>query len=187
MKNVILFATGSGSNVENIVNYFSDKENIQVSHVYTNNSKSGVIERCQRLEIPYTVFTKEEFINGTVRSIVESNKPDLIVLAGFLLLVPEEFVHAFSNKIINIHPSLLPKYGGKGMYGANVHKAVVENKEEETGITIHYVNEKFDEGEIILQSSFEVLDMNLEAIEAKIHELEFYWLPRIIEDLLAKS
>ncbi len=184
MKNIVLFASGSGSNVENIVFYFKKSLNINVAHVYTNNPDAGVIERCKRLKVPCTVFTKEEFRNGEVLEKVKADNPELLVLAGFLLLVPPLFVQAYPNKIINMHPALLPDYGGKGMYGSKVHRAVIENKEPITGITIHYVNEQFDKGEIILQSSFEIKEYSLEYVEKHIHELEHHWFPIMIERLL---
>ena len=184
MKNLVLFASGSGSNVENIATYFKNSLTIHVAHVYTNKPNAGVIERCRRLKIPCTVFTKAEFKDGSLLEKVNLENPDLVVLAGFLLLVPINFIEAFPNKIINIHPALLPEYGGKGMYGSNVHKTVIENKEPITGITIHYVNEHFDKGEIILQSSFEIKEYDLEYVESHIHELEHHWFPIAIERLL---
>ena len=184
MKNIVLFASGSGSNVENIANYFKNSLTIRVAYVYTNNLNAGVIERCKRLKIRCTVFTKEEFKDGALLEEVNLENPDLVVLAGFLLLVPTNFISAYPNKIINIHPALLPDYGGKGMYGSNVHRAVIENKEPITGITIHYVNEYFDKGEVILQSSFEIKEYSLEYVESHIHELEHHWFPIVIERLL---
>ena len=184
MKNIVLFASGSGSNVENIITYFKKSLNIKVAHVYTNNPKAGVLERCERLKVPCTVFAKEEFNNGTTLEEIKLLQPELLVLAGFLLLVPSKFIEEFPNQIINIHPSLLPDYGGKGMYGSHVHKAVIANKEPITGITIHYVNEQFDKGEVILQSSFEIKEYSLEFVEKQIHELEHHWFPIVIERLL---
>lgn len=184
MKRVVIFASGSGSNAENIIRYFRNSNTNVEFTVYTNNSKAGVIERCERLSVPCIVFTKTKMVEGELLNQLTTANPDLIVLAGFLLLIPKSFVESFPNKIVNIHPALLPKYGGKGMYGDNVHRAVIENREKETGITIHLVNEKFDEGEILLQSSFEIQEYTLEAITKQIHELEFKLFPGVVESLI---
>lgn len=183
-KKIVLFASGSGSNVENIIRYFKDSLQVGVEHVFTNKPQAGVLDRCKKLGVETSVFSREEFKAGVVGDKVAALAPDLIVLAGFLWLVPEHFIQRFPNGIINLHPSLLPDYGGKGMYGSNVHKAVIDNKEELTGITIHYINEHFDKGEILLQASFEIEQYELEWVEQKIHELEHHWLPRVIERLL---
>ena len=171
-------------NVENIIRYFKNSTGIRVQAVFTNNPAAGVIEKCKKHNIPCSVFNKDEFKEGTTLKKVKEVEPDLIVLAGFLLLIPLNFIQAFPEKIINIHPALLPNYGGKGMYGSNVHKAVLENKEPISGITIHYVNEFFDKGEIILQSSFEIKEQTLEYVEENIHKLEHHWFPIVIERLL---
>jgi phosphoribosylglycinamide formyltransferase-1 len=184
MKSVAIFASGSGSNAENIIQYFKDKGINVDFRVYTNNSKAGVIDRCNRLKVPCTIFTRHDLNGGHILNHLKSYDPDLIVLAGFLLLVPADFVKEFPRRIVNVHPALLPKYGGKGMYGDNVHRAVIENKEAETGITIHYVNEHFDEGEIIEQSSFPISELSLEAITKQIHDLEYKIFPLVIEKLL---
>src|SRR3954465_15686326 len=140
MKKIVLFASGSGTNAENIILHFNNGSFATVSAVFSNNANAGVLNRCQRLEVPSVVFSKDELNNGSVLDQLQKLDPDLIVLAGFLLKFPEAIIEAFPRKIINIHPALLPKYGGKGMYGAHVHKAVLENKEAETGISIHYVD-----------------------------------------------
>lgn len=184
MKKIVIFASGSGSNAENIITYFKDSLEISVVHVFTNNPEAGVIQRCEKHGVDYTIFSRLDFKEGKVEEQVASFNPDLIVLAGFLWLIPLSFVQRFPEKIINLHPSLLPNYGGKGMYGSNVHKAVIENKEEMTGITIHFVNEHFDKGEVLLQSSFEIEKYELAWIENKIHALEHHWLPIVIEKLL---
>ncbi len=189
MKEIVLFASGSGSNVENIVQYFKDNDGIKVACVLTNNTKAYVIERCKQLEIPLLYFNRTAFSrSNTVLNVLHSLKPDLIVLAGFLWKIPKDLVTAFPNKIINIHPALLPKYGGKGMYGANVHKAVKENGEKETGITIHYVNEHYDEGAIIFQERTVLSEEDsFEAIAQKVHALEYEHFPKVIEKLLLKN
>lgn len=188
-KRIVLFASGSGSNVENIVNYFSEKSTITVTAVLTNKRDAKVIDRCNRLNICCLYFNKQAF-NGSdcVLDILRSIGPDLIVLAGFLWKIPTNLIEAFPNKIINIHPALLPKYGGKGMYGMHVHKAVKESRDTETGITIHYVNEEYDEGAIIHQARTSVLPENTpEEIAEKIHELEYEHFPKVLEKVLAKS
>ena len=151
-KRIILFASGNGSNAVNICQYFEHVQNIDVTEVYTNNSKARVINKLTFFGIKTNVFNKVAFTDGELLSEIKSKKPSLIVLAGFLWKIGSDWVKEFSNKIINIHPALLPKYGGKGMYGTHVHKAVKENHETETGITIHYVNEAYDEGEVIFQA-----------------------------------
>jgi len=186
MKNIVLFASGSGSNVENIVQYFHTKPNVTIATVLTNKRDAKVLDRCNRLNISSLCFNKIAFLQSDcVLDILKSMNPDLIVLAGFLWKIPEKIVDAFPNKIINIHPALLPKYGGKGMYGMKVHKAVKANNDKETGITIHYVNENYDEGSIIHQSRIEILPQDdADAIAAKVHKLEYEHFPRIIENLL---
>lgn len=187
MKRIVLFASGSGSNVENIANYFKDNPLVTVTAVFTNKRDAKVIDRCNRLKINALYFNKISFSGSDcVINLVKALKPDLIVLAGFLLKIPEDFVKSFPNKIINIHPALLPKHGGKGMYGMHVHNAVKENKEAETGITIHYVNENYDEGAIIHQTKTAVLDLDSpEDIAQKVHLLEYEHFPKVIEKLLS--
>ncbi|TDD99827.1 phosphoribosylglycinamide formyltransferase [Flavobacterium cellulosilyticum] len=188
MMNIVIFASGSGSNAENIIKHFITKDTGTVVAVFTNNPNAKVIERAQKLKVPAIVFSKEDFIEGEVLQKINSFQPDWIVLAGFLLKLPESFVAAFPNKIINIHPALLPKYGGKGMYGMHVHKAIVENKENETGITIHYVNENYDEGNIIFQKKVAVLVTDTpEVVAEKIHELEQRYFPEVVEKLITNT
>ena len=154
--NIIIFASGNGSNAENIIRYFTKtNHNIQFK-VITNNQNAGVVKRCENLNIECLIFKKKDFENTNVLKFLEKNKPYLIILAGFLLKIPNNIINNFEKKIVNIHPSLLPKYGGKGMYGINVHKKVIANKEKESGISIHYVNGNYDEGEIIFQKSIEI-------------------------------
>ena len=185
-KQIVLFASGSGSNVENIIRYFQDKPNVTIAMVLTNKSNAKVLERCNRLNINALYFNKTAFKEtDCILDILKCAKPDLIVLAGFLWKVPENIIKAFPNKIINIHPALLPKYGGKGMYGDNVHKAVKMNKDDESGITIHYVNEHYDEGAIIHQAKTKIVSEDkVEDIAAKVHALEYDHFPKVIEQLL---
>lgn len=186
MSKVAIFASGSGSNAENIVNYFN-KSSKEVDFVFlTNNPNAFVNERGKVLGIEVIKFTKEEFVStDIVINKLNDFGCDLIVLAGFLLLIPERLVSAYRNKIINIHPALLPKYGGKGMYGSKIHQAVYDNKEKETGITIHYVDENYDEGKIITQEVVEIAPSDTpKEIEAKIHKLEYSFYPRVVEALL---
>ncbi len=185
MVRIALFASGSGSNVENIANYFTGSKTFSISTVFVNNPKAGVIERCNRLGLDYFVFNRSDFYDKTIVIDELQKSSDAIVLAGFLWKVPINLIHNYPNKIINIHPALLPKYGGKGMYGMNVHKAVKENKETESGITIHYVNENYDEGAIIFQAKTLVSSSDEpEDIAHKIHQLEYKHFPRIIEKTL---
>jgi phosphoribosylglycinamide formyltransferase 1 len=188
MKKVVIFASGSGTNAENIIRYFKNNKTAVVVSVFTNNPNAKVIERANNFQVPTEIFAKNELIERKVIEKLIHFSPDLIVLAGFLLKMPENLIELFPNKIINIHPALLPKYGGKGMYGMNVHKAIVENKEKETGITIHYVNENYDEGNIIFQKKVSVLVSDTaEVVAEKIHELEQQFFPKVIEDLLNAS
>ncbi len=186
MKRIVLFASGSGSNVENIVNYFQEKPNVTIAMVLTNKRDAKVLDRCNRLNISSLCFNKQAYsTSDTVLNLIKDANPDLIVLAGFLWKIPEKYVKSFPNKIINIHPALLPKYGGKGMYGDNVHKAVKENKESETGITIHFVNENYDEGAIIEQQKVTISPKDThQEIAQKVHHLEYEYFPKVIERLL---
>lgn len=186
MKKIVLFASGAGSNVENIVNFFAKNEKVEISKVYTNNPNAYVIGRCDRLGVDCKVFGRKEFREtGSVLAELQGIAPDLIVLAGFLWLVPNDIVQAFPKRIINIHPALLPKYGGKGMYGQKVHQAVIDNRESETGITIHYVDEKYDEGTVILQAKCQVDNTDTaDDVARKVHELEYEYFPKVIADLL---
>ncbi|WP_339707870.1 phosphoribosylglycinamide formyltransferase [uncultured Kriegella sp.] len=187
MKSILLFASGSGSNVENIVNYFHHKPNVTIAGVLTNKKDAKVIDRCNRLKINALYFNRQAFYGSDcVLEVVRSFNPDLIVLAGFLWKMPKNILENFPETIVNIHPALLPKYGGKGMYGMNVHKAVKENQDYETGITIHYVNENYDEGAIIHQAKTIVLPGDSpEMIAEKVHRLEYEHFPRTLEKLLA--
>ena len=186
MKRVVVFASGSGTNAENLIKFFQNRNEVSVIHVLTNNPHAKVLQRCLGLGVKTTVFNKEDFIeNHKVLEILKSLNPDLVVLAGFLWKIPDEILKEFPNKIINIHPSLLPKYGGKGMYGKHVHEAVLRNKEPKSGITIHYVNENYDDGAIIFQTHcfIDTLD-NAEDIARKIHALEIEHFPKVVESVL---
>ncbi len=187
MTRIVIFASGSGTNAENIIKYFQAIEKIKVTYVLTNNKNAGVLNRAKKLDIPSIIFSNKEFITDTFLSFL-SDKADLIILAGFLLKVPDTIVKAFPNKIINIHPALLPKYGGKGMYGMHVHNAVVANNETKSGITIHYVNERYDEGAVIFQKEISLSkDDTPDDVAAKIHILEQENFPKVIEDIIQKS
>ena len=187
-KRIAIFASGSGSNAQKIMEHFKKHDDAEVSIVLTNNPDAYVLQRADNFEIPSHVFDRNEFFNTNhVVNLLKSLEIDIIVLAGFLWLVPENLLKAFPNKIINIHPALLPKYGGKGMYGDNVHKAVLANGEEESGITIHFVNEHFDEGEIIQQARFKIeKGDDLEMIKFKGQQLEHLHFPKVVENLLKK-
>ena len=184
MKKLVVFASGSGSNAENIHDYFKNKD-VEIVAIFTNNKEAFVIERAKKLKIPCFVFDRGDYKNGKVLEKVNLFTPDLIVLAGFLWLIPPSFVNKYPNQIVNIHPALLPKYGGKGMYGDNVHKAVVEAHEKESGISIHFVNEQYDEGNIIFQAKCIIEEKDTpESLATKIHALEYKHFPKEIEKVL---
>ena len=185
VKKIILFASGSGTNVENIIKYFHDNIHVEIVGVFTNNPKAGVIDRVEQMKIPLNIFNKLELNNGELVKQICLLTPDLIVLAGFLLKIPLDFTKIFFKKIINIHPSLLPKHGGKGMYGDRVHQSVKKARDKETGISIHYVNEHYDEGSIIFQAKVRVLEQDsIRKIAHKVHRLEYKYYPEIIQKLL---
>lgn len=186
MKHIAILASGSGTNAENISRYFADSTEIRVAVVLSNNQKAGVHERVGKLGIPSFVFTREEFAEGTIilNKLVEY-QVDLVVLAGFMNKISEVLLNAYPNKMINIHPSLLPKYGGKSMYGMYVHEAVVAAGEKETGITIHYLNDQYDKGGVIFQTSCPVYPLDTpEEVAARVHGLEYTYYPQVIENLL---
>jgi phosphoribosylglycinamide formyltransferase-1 len=186
MKNIVLFASGAGTNAENIALFFRDIPGVEVSNIFSNNPNAGVLERAKKLNIRTFVFDRKMFFESDeVLNLLSEISPDLIVLAGFLWLVPEKLIKAFPNRVVNIHPALLPEYGGKGMYGDRVHQAVIDNGERESGITIHYVNEKYDDGNIIFQGKCPVETRDTpESLAAKVHQLEYEHYPRIIKQLL---
>ena len=187
-KRIAIFASGSGSNAQKIMEHFKRSAEAEVVLVLTNNAQAYVLQRADNFEIPSHIFTRQEFYEtDDIIRMLKTLQVDLIVLAGFLWLVPQTLLAAFPNKIINLHPALLPKYGGKGMYGDNVHKAVLANGEEESGITIHFANAQFDEGEIIHQSKFKIEPGdNLEMVKFKVQQLEHQHFPKVIENLLKK-
>ncbi|MCD4697987.1 MAG: phosphoribosylglycinamide formyltransferase [Bacteroidales bacterium] len=186
MKRIAIFASGSGTNAENIANYLKSNPNISICRIYCNNPKAFVIERAKKLNTPVTLFSKSEFKNPE-KILVQliKDKTDFIVLAGFLWLIPVHILRSFPNKIINIHPALLPKFGGKGMYGSRVHEAVIAANEELSGITVHYVNENYDEGEIIFQATCKIDKHDTpDSLASKIHVLEYKHYPEIIQKLV---
>ncbi|MFY0651150.1 MAG: phosphoribosylglycinamide formyltransferase [Cyclobacteriaceae bacterium] len=185
---IAIFASGSGSNAENFFKYFQSSKDIEISLVLTNNPKAYVLERAKNHNVERGVFSKNELNNtDTVISFLKKKQIDVIVLAGFLLLIPKKMIDAFPERIINIHPALLPKYGGKGMYGLNVHEAVKSNKETESGITIHLVNQIYDDGKILFQKSTAVSPIDTpEDIANKIHQLEYQYFPSVVEEYIQK-
>jgi phosphoribosylglycinamide formyltransferase 1 len=188
MNRVVVFASGSGSNAENVAEYFKNDQNVVISHILTNKKDAYVIKRAEKYQIPTLVFDRDDFYSSDkILDFLIENKTDLIVLAGFLWLVPKKMVDAFPRRIINIHPALLPKYGGKGMYGDKVHEAIVENREAESGITIHYVNDKYDDGDIIFQAKCKIDETDKPAdVAQKVHLLEYEYFPKVIHTVISK-
>jgi len=185
MTRIVILASGSGSNAENIIKYFNNNNSISVVQVLCNKKDAKVFERAKRLNVSSLYFNREDLYETDVIVDLLKQEADYIILAGFLWKIPSKIIEAFPNKIINVHPALLPKYGGKGMYGMHVHNAVVSNKESETGITIHYVNDNYDEGAIIFQERFNVLSSySAEDVAERIHELEYEYFPKIIEKVI---
>ena len=184
-KKIVIFASGSGSSVENIILKFEHNPKIEVSKIYCNNSKAFLLQRIKKYKVKKLVFNSSDLKTHSILNDLNGENPDLIVLAGFLKKIPENIINSFPKKVINIHPSLLPKYGGKGMYGSHVHKAVKVNRELETGITIHYVNEAYDEGATIFQAKVSISNQDTaDEIAAKVHQLEHRHFPLVIEQLL---
>ena len=182
---ILILASGNGSNAENIINYFRNKFYEIEWCIITNNNKAGVIEKSKKLNIPFLILNKDQFKNGSALIEIEKFNPLLIILAGFLLKISENIIDKFPNKIINIHPSLLPAYGGKGMFGMNVHNKIIENSERESGITIHYVNKNYDEGKVIFQKKLSIqYPCSSKKLAKNIHDLEMEFFPKIIEDLI---
>lgn len=187
MINAAIFASGEGTNAENLFTYFAKDPRIKIKLVVTNKDSAGIVARAEKHKKNVQIVSKAALENYTEQLIefLKVEKIDLIILAGFLLKIPEAFIKAFPQRIINLHPALLPKYGGPGMYGMHVHKAVIANKEKESGITVHYVNEEYDKGEIILQARTEVLETDTpESLAEKIRGLEFTHLPKAVEKFL---
>jgi phosphoribosylglycinamide formyltransferase 1 len=189
MKKIAIFASGSGTNAQAIVEYFKNNVDIRVSCILSNRPDAFVLERAKKLGIPSYTFTRDEYYNTSgILALLSENSVDFIALAGFLWLVPEYLIRAYPNRIVNIHPALLPKYGGKGMYGQKVHQAVIDNAETESGITIHLVNEKYDEGGIVFQAKCPVKPGDTpDSLASRIHLLEHEYYPRIIEKLLSDA
>jgi len=187
MKKIVVFASGGGSSVENLYLYFSKNPNVEVLKLYCNNPEAGVLKRNRINSLEKLIFNNYELNSDKILNDLQSLSPDLIVLAGFLKKIPEKIVDLFRNKIVNIHPSLLPKYGGKGMFGINVHKSVIENNEEYSGFTIHYVNKNYDEGDIIFQKKIIINTENPLDLAKKILVEEHKYYPQIIENILNES
>ena len=187
-KNIAFFASGNGSNVQNITEYIHDINHIKAKLILTNKADAFVIERAKKLNIPCIIFSANELRDKKyILNILNKYQIDFIVLAGFLLRIPSDIIEAYPNKIINIHPALLPKYGGKGMYGDFVHQAVKDAQELETGITIHYVNECYDEGQIIFQKKVAISQTeSADDIADKVHALEYKHFPIVIEEVISK-
>lgn len=185
-KRLAIFASGSGSNAEKIAEYFSGRTDIEIALILSNNPQAGVIARARRFQIPVVLFDRKTFYEThRIIEILQNEHIDLVVLAGFMMLIPEAMVQAFPEKIVNIHPALLPKYGGKGMYGHFVHEAVVAAQELESGISIHFVNERYDEGDIIFQAICEVTPTDTpEEVAKKVQLLEHQHYPEVVDKLL---
>jgi len=189
MKNIAIFASGSGTNAQRIIEYFTVNNEINICRIYSNTKDAFVLTRAENLKIPTLTFNRDAFYNSDiVFNCLADDKTDFIVLAGFLWLVPHNILRQFNNSIINIHPALLPKYGGKGMYGSKVHEAVIDNKETESGITIHFVNDKYDDGQIIFQARCKLENGETpDSLAKKIHELEYKHFPEVIEEQIKLS
>lgn len=187
-KRIAIFASGNGTNAQRIAEYFKDNEEVEICLILSNKPNAGVLLRAEKLGIRTEVFNRDEFKKGQkVDVLLQENNIDLIVLAGFLWLVPTFLIEQYPSRIINIHPALLPKFGGKGMYGMNVHKAVIESGESQSGISIHYVNNKYDDGQIIFQAKFNIDEgETTESLAIKIHQLEYEHFPIVIENELRK-
>ena len=185
-NHIAIFASGSGVNTETICNYFIDSSEIDVVLILSNNPNAFVLNRAKKFHIDTFIFKKSVFKNYlAIKDLFKKHKIDFIILAGFLLKIPNKMIKDYSDKIINIHPALLPKYGGKGMYGKHVHKAVIENKETISGITIHYVNNKYDDGKIIFQAKCNVEKNDTpESLAKKINTLEYEYFPKIIASII---
>ena len=188
MKKIAVFASGNGSNAQKIIEYFKEKKSGEVSIIFSNKKDAFVLDRAKNLGVPACVFSRQQFYESKkVLNILLEKETDLIVLAGFLWLIPNNILDEYKNRIINIHPALLPKYGGKGMYGKIVHEAVIDAGDKESGISIHYVNEEYDKGEIIFQAKCPVEKGETpESLARKIHKLEYEYFPKIVENVLNK-
>ncbi|WP_426328197.1 phosphoribosylglycinamide formyltransferase [Pedobacter sp. R-06] len=187
-KRIAIFASGSGSNAQKLMEHFKRSNEIEISLVLTNNADAYVLQRADNFEIPTHIFDKNEFYKtDEIIDLLKNLEIDFIVLAGFLWLIPKNLIHAYPGRIVNIHPAILPKFGGKGMYGDHVHNAVMAAGETEGGITIHYVNENYDEGEYIYQARYRIdKNDNLEMVKFKGQQLEHQHYPRIVETIVRK-
>ena len=187
VKNIIIFVSGNGSNMSNLIAHFETDAEINVEAVFSNKKECLGVKNAQEAGVNTVVFSKKELEEGNVTELISLLNPDLIVLAGFLLKIPKGFTSTFKDKIVNVHPSLLPKFGGKGMYGKHVHRAVIEAGESKSGITFHYVNENYDEGNVIEQFECEIKkEDSWEDLQIKIQELEHKYFPSVIENLLSQ-
>ena len=185
MKKLAILASGEGTNAERIIRYFTSHPTVKVAVVITNKAEAGVIRRATSLGIPVEILPAAAFKEGKSTELLRQYEADFVVLAGFLLRIPDDMLKAYPDRIVNIHPSLLPKFGGKGMYGSRVHEAVLEAGETESGITIHYINEHYDEGAIILQAKCPVLEGDTpDTLASRVHQLEYEHYPEVIEGLL---
>jgi len=187
--NVAIFASGNGSNAQKIIEYFSENSHIKIALILSNKKDAYIIQRAKKINIPSFIFTANEFKSKTiVQDKLKEYKIGFIVLAGFMIMIPDSLIKMYPGRIVNIHPALLPKHGGKGMYGEHVHRAVIAAKEKESGITIHYVNESYDEGKIIFQARCEVKENDTpETLAARIHELEYRFYPEVIERVITEE
>lgn len=185
MTKLAIFASGSGTNTENLIRYFKNSQLANITLVLSNNKNAKVLQRAKKHDIKTLIFSKKELYETDYIVEILKEKADFIILAGFLWRVPTSIIEVFPNRIVNIHPALLPKYGGKGMYGMRVHETIKENGEKESGITIHYVNERYDEGNIIFQKKITIdSEDSPNDIASKIHKLEYKYFPIVIENLL---
>lgn len=185
MKRIAILASGEGTNAERIIRYFTAHPTVKVVVVITNKAEAGVIRRAENLQIPVEFLPASAFKEGQASEMLRHYGVDFVVLAGFLLRIPDDMLEAYPNRIVNIHPSLLPKFGGKGMYGSRVHEAVLEAGEKESGITIHYIDEHYDEGAIILQAKCPVMEEDTpDTLASRVHQLEYEHYPKVIEGLL---
>ena len=187
--NIAIFGSGSGTNAENIIQYFESNPFIKVALVLSNKADAYILERARLHHIPSVVYTKSEFQNEDgLLALLGEHKVDFVVLAGFLLQIPVALIHAYPNKIVNIHPALLPNYGGKGMYGNRVHEAVIAAGDKQSGITIHYIDEHYDSGSIIFQTTCDVLPTDTsDDLAAKVQTLEYKYFPKVIEETIHKE
>lgn len=183
VSNIAVFASGSGTNAASLIQYFKTHALFRVHHIFCNRPDAYVLQRAGYHHIPYTIFTKDELYHTThIREKLKATQTSYILLAGFMMLVPAAITGAYKEKMLNIHPALLPKFGGKGMYGRKVHEAVLQSGEKYSGITIHKVNEQYDEGDIVFQAQCPVAsDDTPESLEKKVHDLEYYYYPRVAE------